>query len=425
MGPGSRPMSLKLFTNKLFPGERVTGVVDVPPLDAAYPLTLDIEFLGGEKVFIAPNELNRVKMTKAERLDYETRSMNAFALSRVKLDKPQGPSLPVQVSFELEINEGLQPSFLHQCKTKSTQFFACVQYKVVAKLTDASKKSLSKKKVPLMIVSRSTDPGYLSVRQSGHDFKMFSAMFSDKNITLSLRVDQGGLFVDLPNKVRVDIDATHAKSSLVNVKIQLLNFIQIRTSAKVQTCRRMVAEVLVADMLPKKNNYSGDLAHIVPLPEASLLKTQQSVSGRLISNVFALRLVVEKNHGPGVFEFGPKVSELILPVFLRRFQAPNSVNFDTICSEQLGIKDFDIQKLDSELSKVLEYDPKTNQVDNPKARSKSTYNTNNGPIQFPQKSNLNNLEISVPIREETLRDYKKSSEGGAQQPIPLKKAYLV
>lgn len=407
-------LRLRLPATQFFPGQVVRGVAELSPADVAFPVELVFEFTGCEKTFQAEAFIDRSKLNKNDRKDYQQRTVFVVAVKRQSFEAASFEPPTLSSPFELELNQNLPPSFAHSCRTKSIQFSGNIQYKVVGKLFDKSKRLIGVSKARLQVFSDVPSPAYPSQIQSGHVYKTFGGVFSDKNITLGLRVGPKGVSLDDPNQVDIEIDATHAKSSLVNVKLQLLNFVVIRNNSKSTVCRRLVCEFKVADLLPKKTNYSGNQRLVVSIPPSQLTKVQQTVSSSMVSNLFALRLSVDKNHGPGVFEFGVKPTDLLLPVFVRRTKLPAKVELDPGCSSQLSIKDYDIEKLDAEIMKMVELESGGAALfrpSQPRQRSKSSFNNAVGSSRtLSQNKGPEILDISIPVRTDGLEKYKRNTD---------------
>ena len=351
------PFELNLNCNKYFQGDIITGSVEIQYKSFSYPLTIAIELKGIEKTFMIALSDQSAKITKEQKKERQHRKLTHFSsTSKIINESDRRKDLPITIPFQIDLSREMRPSFLHQCKNKHLYLLGSVHYKIIAKLLDKHKKSLGICKSPFLLVTDNIYPGYSKSKLTGHDYKLFGGVFSERNITMSIQIINDNIILNQSPFIQIEIDATDAKSSLANVKLQLLNYVVTKCAGKIVICRNLVSEILVANLLPKKMNFSGPKGFVVQFEQSILSNLQQTIITKDIANLYALRLSVEKNHGLSCFEFGNKSSDMILPVQFIRTEIPKESTFRTKCGQSLNMKDYDIPKMDKVILQRINLD---------------------------------------------------------------------
>lgn len=356
----SNIFNLKTNDQKYFPGETIIGSINLLPGFTQSSFSLKIEVKSVEKTFLLPIDKLSKKDQKEIKKQYTQRKVNFYSTTTRQFDRSFNAKAEnnSNIAFQINLDQNLPPSFIHHCSNYNYFFQASIRHKIIATILDSKGEPIAKDKLGFAVASKTSDPNYPLFKKTGHDFKIFGNVFSDKNITLSLQIDQQSLDLDTNNLVHIEIDALEAKSSLIDVKLQLINYFFLKNNGKTMVCRNLATEILIANKLPKQIDYSGQKGFLLVIPAEITSMLQQSINSSNIINIYALRLSVDKNNGTSIFKFSDKSCDVVLPVHFIRTSKDYQLNYNTSCICPMGIKKFNLQRIDEVIFDKIEKDRK-------------------------------------------------------------------
>lgn len=317
-------LEIILSKNEHFVGGKISGKI-VLTLSQNFPSTkMNLKLLGVEKTSIIG--LKRSKNASEKELAEHTETsifcnLEKNILSTNAFNFQKGT---FAYDFSFNLPSDIPSTFNHFCQNSKSAFSSRINFCIKADLTNKKTGHFLKAKLRFDVHANKTNFDGLNSTSVTHDFKSFATFLARKYITMGIKTDNNCLNATVDNSIFIDIDASHAQSSPINLKLMLYREFNVKSKSNHASCNSLIWEKMIANKLPKKYNYTGETGFLMILPKTVTNRLYESIKTKSTECKYFLKLIFEKNNNNIFTNFRDKHFELNYNFQLIRSKKPNA-----------------------------------------------------------------------------------------------------
>jgi len=318
-------------------GDKIMGRINLTLVKRFPTQKLTVELKGTERTMIM--NLKKFKTATPSEVLKNTqktvflKSEKVIEASKKGFFEPGAYSFP----FDFTLSSEHPCSFTHNCQTKQSSFASKIEYNIEARLDNPASALTLKRRENFLVFSKSRDfPGVNSATVV-HDFKSFATFLGRKYIKMQIKTVDDASDCTTDNLVFIDIDATHAQSSPVDLKLQIIREVSVKSRRTKASCKSLLWETLIAKKLDKGFNYTGDTALFVRIPGTVTSSFNETLRTKNTENKYFLKLIFQKANSNFFTNFRDPFFELDFNFYLVRSREITSGQRIENCHQKIPI----------------------------------------------------------------------------------------